>query len=206
MRSVLASASLIGLSLAAGCMPVRGRPAEVGFDARTALAAGGDIGTLQGNGVRVSSGPWVAAASRASAVSHPVGRPCSGLVLDPGACRDQPLVQRDELLRVTLGAVRAREPHARLRTWSMPYVGVGILEQTRVGIISGARDRGDGGGPLFGYATGVQYNPFGGLLIGIEVDAALILPLNFECDDCGIPYENPIGLAGLALTASWLLR
>jgi hypothetical protein len=199
----LAAAAILGLTT--GCMPAHVRPAELMVERSLTAASGEDVGRAVGVGGRLVVGPIALSLSEARAISHPHGTPCGGFVMDPEPCTQQPLVQRDEIRRVSVG-YHAAWPRERSRFFLSPYLGVARLEQERRGLMSGAIIDGTSGGVVLGLAGGVQYNLLGGLWLGVLADAALILPSEPGCVDCHVPYVEGIQTGGISVTASWRLR
>lgn len=189
-----------------GCMPRQVRPVDLSLDASAGLASGLELGDPVGGGVRVGL-DWLAlsvSAGRADARRH--GRPCGGFI-DPDnpACAEQPLAQESELVRASFGYLVAKDL-GRNRLVFTPYVGGARIAHEERGMHTGAVRDAAAAAWQIGGVVGFQRNVVGDLWLGLSADAALIMPIRFECADCYDPFRETIEIGSLSLSASWLLR
>lgn len=196
---------LVTCLLLVGCMPRHTRPLDLSLDASAGLASGDDVGNPVGAGVRLGL-DWLAlSASMGVADARGFGRPCAGLIdPDEPACAEQPLAQESEIVRGSFGYVATKE-FGRNRFVLSPYVGVAYVAHEERGMHTGATRDAAAAGWQLGTRVGLQRNVASDLWVGVSADAALIMPIRFECADCYDPFREDIFIGSLSLSASWRL-
>ena len=189
----------------AGCMPGRTRPTELGVDALAGAMSGDDIGDPVGVGARLSLGPLALAASQGFAEEDEYGMPCGGMIdPDDSACFDQPLEQESEILRFSAGYLVVEGAGGNRLTLT-PYVGGAWLTQTERGLQSDRSISAETAAWQLGARVGVERNLVADLWLGLAGDAALIMPIRLQCDDCYDPFRESMYLGALSLAVTWRL-
>lgn len=198
-------AALVAALVLAGCMPRQTRPLDLTLDASAGLATGDQIGDPIGGGARIGIDWLELSASAGVAEARRFGVPCSGLVNpDDPNCVAQPIEQQSEIARFGFGPLWFR-PAGRNRLVFSPYIGGAYVAHEERGLQTGGRRDAGAAAWQLGGRAGFQRNLVAGLWLGLSADAALIVPIRFECDDCYDPFRESFSVGTLSLSASWRL-